>query len=74
VADSGTALNALRAKIIKAVLFDDDLALLAGSGGARSLGNVRYIGLSPTVFEGRLIVGRMNLRFRISYPFNPKSL
>lgn len=69
--DTGTSLNTFRARIMNAILFDEELATLAGTGGGRSLGNVRYAGTIPAVFEGRLIIGRMNLAFRISYALKP---
>lgn len=74
VADSGASLSAFRTKLVNAVLFDEQLAALAGKGGRRGHGNVRYAGSSQSVVEGRLIVGRLNTHFRISYVLDPANL
>jgi hypothetical protein len=72
--DVGSALNALRAALIRAVLFDGQLAALAGEGGGRSSGAVRYLGCAPGLIEGRAVIGNMIPRFRISYVLDPSEL
>jgi hypothetical protein len=72
--DVGGALNALRAALIRAVLSDTTLATLAGEGGGRSSGAVRYLGCAPGLMEGRAVIGNMIPRFRISYVLDPSEL
>lgn len=57
----GTALNTLRAQIIKAVLTDAPLLALAKDEG------VRYDGLDTMSKDGRRIVGVVVLRFAVDY-------
>jgi hypothetical protein len=67
----GSALNDFRARLVRAVLSDAPLAALAGAGGGRSSGAVRYLGCAPGLQEGRAIIGNLVLRFRISYLLDP---
>lgn len=73
-AEVGSALNALRAGLIRAVLSDSELAALAGAGGGRSSGAVRYLGCTPGMQEGRAVIGNIVPRFRISYLLDPSEL
>ncbi len=70
--DIGTALNALRIEVIKAVIAD------AVSGGLRSIigsnGWVRYEGLSTEMAPGRQMEGSMGVRFIVHYPLIPAEL
>jgi hypothetical protein len=70
----GTVLNGLRAQFVRAVLSDAVLASLAGAGGGRSSGAVRYLGCALRLQEGRAIIGNLVLHFQISYPFDPNDL
>jgi hypothetical protein len=70
----GTVLNGLRAQFVRAVLSDAVLASLAGTGGGRSSGAVRYLGCALRLQEGRAIIGNLVLRFQISYLFDPNDL
>jgi hypothetical protein len=65
----GTALNALRAKLIKAVLADQQLNALAGSNG-----HVRYAGCGTHLGHGRSMEGSMNMQFSFSYVLRPEQL
>ena len=65
----GTALNALRAKLIKAVLADQQLIALAGSNGY-----VRYAGCGTHLGHGRSMEGSMNMQFSFSYVLRPEQL
>lgn len=70
----GSALNSLRAALLRAVLSDAALAALAGVGGGRSSGAVRYLGCAPGMQEGRTIIGNIVSRFRITYVLDPNEL
>ena len=58
----GTALNALRAKLVKAVLTDAQLIALAGTNG-----RVRYTGCSTHLGHGRSMEGFMGVKFSFAY-------
>jgi hypothetical protein len=65
----GTALNALRAKLIKAVLTDAQLIALAGPNG-----RVRYAGCSTHLGHGRSMEGSMGVQFTFAYVLRPEQL
>ena len=65
----GTALNALRAKLIKAVLTDAQLIALAGPNG-----RVRYAGCSTHLGHGRSMEGFMGVQFAFAYVLRPEQL
>lgn len=65
----GTALNAMRAKLIKAVLTDNDLAVLTGTNGG-----ARYAGCSTHLGSGRSMEGSMTLQFAFTYVLRPDQL
>ena len=65
----GTALNAMRAKLVKAVLTDTQLATLTGTNG-----RVRYLGCSTHLGHGRLMEGSMSVQFAFAYVLRPDQL
>ena len=68
-ASVGTALNDLRAKLIKAVLTDQALIELAGANG-----RVRYAGCSTHLGHGRSMEGTMGVQFSLAYVLRPEQL
>ena len=67
--DVGSALNALRAKLVKAVLTDSQLTALVGSNG-----RVRYAGCSTHLGHGRSMEGFMGVQFVFAYVLRPEQL
>ena len=65
----GTALNALRASLIKAVLTDAQLSALVGTNG-----RVRYAGCSTHLGHGRSMEGFMGVHFSFAYVLRPEQL
>lgn len=65
----GSALNALRAKLVKAVLADSQLIELAGQNG-----RVRYAGCSTHLGHGRSMEGSMGVQFTFAYVLRPEQL
>jgi hypothetical protein len=65
----GSALNTLRAKLIKTVLTDRQLNELAGSNGY-----VRYAGCSTHLGHGRSMEGSMSVQFSFAYVLRPEQL
>lgn len=65
----GTALNEMRAKFVKAVLFDAPLATLTGTNGG-----VRYVGCSTHLGHGRSMEGSMGVHFAFAYVLRPDQL
>jgi hypothetical protein len=65
----GTALNAMRAKLIKAVLTDNELAALTGTNG-----RARYAGCSTHLGPGRSMEGSMGVQFGFTYVLRPDQL
>ena len=65
----GTALNALRATLVKAVLTDAQLIALAGTNG-----RVRYAGCSTHLGHGRSMEGFMGVQFAFAYVLRPEQL
>ena len=65
----GSALNALRSMLIKAVLTDAQLVALAGPNG-----RVRYVGCSTHLGHGRSMEGSMGLHFSFAYVLRPEQL
>jgi hypothetical protein len=65
----GTALNGLRAQLIKDVLMDAQLAALAGTNG-----RVRYVGCSTHLGQGRSMEGSMGVQFTFTYVLRPEQL
>lgn len=64
--DVGPGLSAIRAAIIKAIAFDDQLIALTydGSGG-------HYLGLSSDLAFAQAMVGEAALKFRFTYVLRP---
>lgn len=62
----GTVMNAYRDALIGAVEFDDELKALMAPRGAAV-----YVGMNSDLGIGRDMLGRMALRFRISYVLKP---
>jgi hypothetical protein len=65
----GSALNALRAKLIKAVLTDSQLITLVGPNG-----RVRYAGCATHLGHGRSMEGFMGVQFTFAYVLRPEQL
>jgi hypothetical protein len=65
----GAALNELRAKLVKAVLMDAQLAAVAGPNG-----RVRYVGCSTHLGQGRSMEGSMGVQFAFAYVLRPEQL
>ena len=68
-ASVGPALNALRAKLVKAVLTDPQLLALAGVNG-----RVRYAGCSTHLGHGRSMEGSMGVHFAFAYVLRPEQI
>jgi len=62
----GTAINKLRAAVLKAVLTDTTLATLAGVHGA-----IKYLGCETGVARGETMEADMALNFEVNYRLNP---
>lgn len=65
----GSALNLMRAKLIKAVLTDTQLISLVGPNG-----HVRYAGCSTHLGHGRSMEGSMSVQFSFAYVLRPEQL
>ena len=65
----GSTLNAFRAALIKAVTSDSELISLLGGNGA-----IAYRGLLSDLGIGRAMLGRMSLKFAITYVVSPSKL
>lgn len=65
----GTALNEMRAKFVKAVLIDTQLATLSGTNG-----RVRYVGCNTHLGHGRSMEGSMGVHFAFAYVLRPDQL
>ena len=65
----GTALNEMRAKFVKAVLIDVQLATITGTNG-----RVRYVGCSTHLGHGRSMEGSMGMHFAFAYVLRPDQL
>jgi hypothetical protein len=65
----GTSLNALRAKLVKAVLIRAPVIALAGTNG-----RVRYTGCSTHLGHGRSMEGFMGVNFAFAYVLRPEQL
>jgi len=65
----GSALNEVRAKLIKAVLTDAELIALTGSNG-----RVRYAGCSTHLGHGRSMEASMGVQFSFAYVLRPEQL
>ena len=67
--DLGTAINALRARLVTAVLTDDQLISLVGSNG-----DIRYEGCATALARGRSMEGEMGVSFSFAYVLRPQEL
>jgi hypothetical protein len=65
----GSALNALRARLIKTVLADPQLIALVGPNG-----HARYAGCSTHLGHGRSMEGSMSVQFSFAYVLRPEQL
>jgi hypothetical protein len=65
----GSALNQLRAALVKAVLTDDQLIALAGPNG-----RVRYAGCTTYLGHGRSMEASMGVHFSFAYVLRPDQL
>lgn len=67
--DLGTAINILRARLVKAVLTDERLRTIVGSNG-----EVRYEGCATALARGRSMEGEMGVSFSFTYVLRPEEL
>lgn len=67
--DVGTTINAMRAKVIKAILMDATLNTIIGANGA-----IRYEGCATGLSRGRGLEAEMGVSFTFSYILNPADL
>ncbi len=65
----GTELSRYRARIIKAVLTDAELATIVGTNG-----EIAYLGCATALSRGSEIIGDIGLDFAITYKMNPADL
>lgn len=65
---TGTQLNTIRAKLVKAVATDTELQALIGPNGA-----LEYNGLSTDLRLGSELSGQMQLNFTCNYLFDPRA-
>ena len=65
----GTALNELRAQLVKAVLTDQAMIELAGPNG-----RVRYTGCTTHLGHGRSMEAAMGIQFSVAYVLRPEQL
>lgn len=67
--DAGTAVNAMRAAVIKAVILDTELVDIIGTNG-----HIRYDGCATEFASGRTMQARMRLAFTFTYILKPAEL
>jgi hypothetical protein len=67
--DLGTAINALRARLLSAVLTDDQLIGLVGSNG-----DIRYEGCATALARGRSMEGEMGVSLSFTYVLRMEEL
>ena len=65
----GTAINALRARLVKAVLTDSTLLSIVGSNG-----DIRYEGCATALARGRSMEGEMGVSFSFTYVLRPEEM
>lgn len=67
--DLGAAINRLRARFVKAVLIDAQLASIVGTNG-----DIRYEGCATALARGRSMEGEMGVSFSFTYVLRPEDL
>ena len=67
--DLGTAINTLRARLLKAILMDSSLLTILGSSG-----EARYEGCATALARGRSMEGEMGVSFSFTYVLRPEEL
>ena len=67
--DLGTAINTLRARLLKAILTDLSLLTILSSSG-----EVRYEGCATALARGRSMEGEMGVSFSFTYVLRPEEL
>lgn len=65
----GTVINTLRARLVKTILADAQLAGIIGSNGY-----VRYEGCATALARGRSMEGEMGVSFSFAYVLRPEEL
>jgi len=65
----GTAINALRAQLVKAILTDTGLLAILGSNG-----EARYEGCATALARGRSMEAEMGVSFSFAYVLRPEEL
>jgi hypothetical protein len=65
----GSVINALRARFVKSVLGDSQLASIVGSNG-----DIRYEGCATALARGRSMEGEMGVSFSFTYVLRPEEL
>lgn len=69
--NTGTQLNAFRAKLLTAILEDEQLKALTGNDPR---GGVRYEGCTTELTQGQTIIALMNVSFTVPYIFRVSDL
>lgn len=67
--DIGSSINAIRAKLLPAILGDSQLTGILGANG-----KITYDGLAGKLSQGSLMASDMQLNFSIEYPLDIKHL
>lgn len=65
----GTTINTLRARLVKTILADAQLAGIVGSNG-----DIRYEGCATALARGRSMEGEMGVSFSFAYVLRPEEL
>lgn len=65
----GTAINTLRAAVLKAIMTDDGLATITGSNG-----RIRYNSCATGLTQGRNMIADMGLSISFTYPLTFSAL
>jgi len=65
----GEDLNAMRMVILKAIMFDGELATILGGNGS-----IRFAGAQTDLGEGRFMEGKMIIQMTFGYPLIPSEL
>lgn len=65
----GKDMNTLRVAIVKAIMFDAELAAILGGNG-----DIRFIGCQTDMASGRTMEGQMHIRMAFTYVLKPSEL
>ena len=73
-AEPGSDLSTLRRELIRRVLTDTELNEQIVKTGRHGNGAIRYLGYETDLGWGRLMLGRMVVRFMLKYSLKPEDL